>query len=343
MMTIKQIYDLAIKLGTKNDLRGEAAVKRKLKREQEHYDRLSPEEKKEYDTERLTNPYSDTRMFAGNPDKPVKRILTGIDIDTGELMLAKELSKEKSIDLVLSHHPVGPALAGLHEVMTLQAEVLAGYGVPIAVAENLVRIRLEEVSRSVSSANHNKALDSAKLLGIDMMCTHTATDNMVATYLDKYIKKEKKNIELVRDLMRVLKTIPEYQQAMKLKAGPMLYAGGEDRFTGDIALTEITGGTEGSKQMYERLAQAGIGTIIGMHLHEEYKKEAEKHHLNVVIAGHMSSDSIGMNLFLDELEKRGVEIIPCSGLIRVSRHKKKKNSHTKKNTRRTNKRSRRKK
>jgi hypothetical protein len=29
-----------------------------------------------------------------------------------------------------------------------------------------------------------------------------------------------------------------------------------------------------------------------------------------------------MNLFLDELEKRGIEIIPCSGLIRVSRVKK---------------------
>ncbi len=46
-------------------------------------------------------------------------------------------------------------------------------------------------------------------------------------------------------------------------------------------------------------------------------------HMNVVIAGHMSSDSLGMNLFLDELEKQGIEIVPCSGLIRVSRNKKK--------------------
>jgi len=35
----------------------------------------------------------------------------------------------------------------------------------------------------------------------------------------------------------------------------------------------------------------------------------------------MSSDSLGVNLFLDELEKRGIEIIPCSGFIRVSRAK----------------------
>jgi hypothetical protein len=56
-----------------------------------------------------------------------------------------------------------------------------------------------------------------------------------------------------------------------------------------------------------------------MHLSEEGKKEAEAANVNVVIAGHISSDSLGMNLFLDELEKQGIEIIPCSGLIRVSR------------------------
>jgi len=40
----------------------------------------------------------------------------------------------------------------------------------------------------------------------------------------------------------------------------------------------------------------------------------------VVIAGHMSSDSLGVNLFLDQLEKQGIEIVFCSGLIRVSRN-----------------------
>ena len=72
------------------------------------------------------------------------------------------------------------------------------------------------------------------------------------------------------------------------------------------------------------MAQAGIGTIIGMHMGEEHRKEAEKYHINVVIAGHMASDSLGMNLFLDELEKKGIEVVPVSGLIRVKRFKGKK-------------------
>ena len=71
--------------------------------------------------------------------------------------------------------------------------------------------------------------------------------------------------------------------------------------------------------MYEKLSQAGVGTIIGMHMSEDHKKQAEKHHINAIIAGHISSDSLGMNLLLDELEKQGIEIVACSGLMRVSR------------------------
>jgi hypothetical protein len=119
-----------------------------------------------------------------------------------------------------------------------------------------------------------------------------------------------------------LKEIPEYREAGKNNAGPKLFAGSPENHCGKIAITEFTGGTDGSKDMFEKMAQAGIGTIVGMHMGEEHRKEAEKNHINVVIAGHMSSDSLGMNLFLDELEKKGVEVVPLAGLIRVKRSKK---------------------
>ena len=69
----------------------------------------------------------------------------------------------------------------------------------------------------------------------------------------------------------------------------------------------------------EKMAQAGNGTIITMHQKEDFRQEAEKANINVVIAGHMSSDSLGMNLLMDELEKQGIEIVPCSGFTRFSR------------------------
>jgi len=57
-----------------------------------------------------------------------------------------------------------------------------------------------------------------------------------------------------------------------------------------------------------------------MHLSEDHRKEAEKNHLNVIIAGHISSDTLGLNLLLDEISKdNSLEIIECSGFKRFSR------------------------
>lgn len=315
-MTIEQIYNLSIKMGIKSDLRGERQVKKMLIHLKKQYEKMSEKQKKEFDKERLTNPYSDTRIL-NKTQKPIKKILTGIDMEVSELLLAKHLG---GVDLILAHHPRGIGLTGLDDVMKLQADVLNLYGVPINIAESLVHLRREEVSRSISSANHNRVVDAAKLLKVGYMCVHTPADNCVADFLNKLIKKKKP--EYIEDLLDLLKTIPEYQQGMKMGAGPRLFAGKETNHCGKIALTEITGGTEGSSKIYEKMAQAGIGTVVAMHMSEKNRKEAEKAHINVVIAGHITSDSIGMNLILDELAKKKIEIIPCSGLIRVERFKK---------------------
>lgn len=314
-MNVKQIHDLAIKLGIANDLRGATKVKDNLKYTKNKYDKLSDEQKKYFDKDKLVNPYLDS-VIAYDSGKEVKKVLFGVDIDTAEMLLAKEL---KDIDLVIAHHPVGKGLANLAEVMSLQVEVLADYGVPINVAQGLFKMRISEVSRGVSPINHYKVVDAAKHLNMSLINVHTPCDNLVATFLKKKI--ESKTFKYVSEIMEELKQIPEYQEAMLRGEGPRLFAGSEENFCGRIAITEITGGTEGAPAIYEKLSQAGVGTIIGMHMSETHKKEAEKHHINAIVAGHMSSDSIGINLFIDELQKQGVEVVTSSGVIRVGRTK----------------------
>ena len=85
----------------------------------------------------------------------------------------------------------------------------------------------------------------------------------------------------------------------------------------------MTGGTNPSDEVYKQLSRYGVSTIVGMHMKDTGREQADKFYMNVVIAGHIASDSLGMNLFLDELERQGIEIVPCSGLIRVSRVKNK--------------------
>lgn len=334
-MTLAQVHKLAVDLGIKNDLRGPAAVARHLRRTKEKHAAASADDKKHLDQEDTWNPYSDARIYYGDGGRPVKRVAMGIDVGVGEVLLTNELTqKGKKIDALITHHPVGAALAGLHEVMHLQAEVLAMYGVPINIGESLMHPRIDEISRKTSPVNHYREIDAARLLDVPFLSVHTPTDNMVATYLSNLVKKNAKKLELVKDVLNLLKDIPEYAFARKLKAGPRLFAGSPERFAGRIAVTEVTGGTEGSPEVYEKMSQAGIGTVIGMHMSEEHKTAAEKAHINAIVAGHMSSDSLGMNLFADELEKRGVEIVALGGFIRVSRVKKAKRSAPKAKKRR---------
>jgi putative NIF3 family GTP cyclohydrolase 1 type 2 len=312
-MKVKDIFDLAINLGIEHDFRSRDQIEKILEEKRERY--KEKQGKGFFDEEALENPYLDSRIYNVSKDVEVKRILTGIDIDPAEILMAKELG---GIDLVIGHHPMGKGLANLADVMSLQCDVLNQYGVPINIAEGLMKEKIEEVSRSLNAKNHQRTVDAARILDINLMNSHTPSDNLAASFLKKKI--EEANPEKVKDVLSLLKEIPEHKEAIKIGAGPRIFAGDPNRRCGKIALTEITGGTEGSPKLYEKMAQVGIGTIVGMHVSEEHRKEAEHANINLVIAGHMSSDSLGMNLLLDKIEEKGIEIIPCSGLIRVSRN-----------------------
>jgi len=313
-MKIQEIYKLAINKGIEADFRGREEIENLLKRRKEKYEKLSEKEKEDFDLESFNNPYSDTRILNVSEDKEIKKILVGVDIEPAEILLAKEIG---DIDLVISHHPLGNALAGLSEAMEIQADVLSSYGVPINIAEGLLKERMSEVFRNFSTRNLQRTVDTAKLLGVNLICLHTPMDNLAAKFLEEEIEKEKPGY--IEDLLNLLKEIPEYKKASEFKFGPQIFVGDKENRCGKIALTEITGGSEASPKIYEKMANAGVGTIVSMHQSEENRKEAEAANINVVIAGHMSSDSLGMNLLLDDLEKQGIEIIPCSGLIRISR------------------------
>ncbi len=313
-MKQKDIFGLAIKMGMRADLRGEKAVANYLARQKKKYESLPIKKQADFDKERLANPYMDSGIWNDN-GQPVKKVMSGIDVSSGDIMLAKSLG----VDTVINHHPLGKGLAMLDEVMHLQAEVLALYGVPINIAESLMRVRISEVGRGVHASNSYKTIDAAKLGGVNLMNVHTPGDNLVADYLKKTI--EKKKPEYVGELVESIAGIEEYKESARRGSPVKIFSGAEERHAGKIVLTEITGGTEGAKTIYREMANAGIGTIVAMHLSEEHRKNAEEAHLNVVVASHIASDSLGMNLFLDELEKKGIEVIPCGGLIRIKRFK----------------------
>ncbi len=321
-MKINDIYKKVVELGIKVDPRGAKGVKEQLNREKREFDELSKNKKASFDKERLVNPFADTRILYGNVKKEVKNVLVGIDIEVGEILLADRLrEKGIDIDLVIAHHPEGRAMANFYDVMGMQADILHKFGVPVQVAEAMLEPRISEVSRRMMPVNYNRTVDAASLLDIPLMCVHTPADNAVTSHLQNLFGKKKPRY--VSDVVDVLLDIPEYKSSSLDQNIPKVLVGSEKRSCGNI-FVDMTGGTGGSKEMFQHLANTDVGTIVGMHIGEDHRKEAEKNYINVVIAGHMSSDSMGMNLVLDSLIKKDskLKIYTCSGLKRFSRLKK---------------------
>jgi len=318
-MKLEKLYKKAIQVGIANDLRGKAEITKILKEEKEKFDSLKKDEIEYYDKDRLFNPYADTRILYGDPNNNVKKVIIGIDMEVGEILLTHVLNSQnkEKIDLIISHHPEGYALAQLHDVMKLQADLMASYGVNISVAEHLMEKRIAEVQRRLLPVNHTRAVDAARVLGIPMMCIHTPADNCVTNHLKKTFDKKKPY--KLKDLMQILKNIPEYKRAALMQVPPKIVSGSENNKCGKI-FVDMTGGTEGAKEIFEKYANSGISTLVGMHFSEEHLDNAKKANLNVVIAGHVSSDVLGLNLLFDEIEKEEkLQFVGISGFERIRR------------------------
>ncbi len=320
-MKLEEILKLAVQMGIEKDPRGKAEIKRLLEKNREKYEKLPEKEKQYFDVSGLDNPFPDSRILVGDPKAEIKAVLVGIDMEVPEVLLADRLrEKGEAVDLIISHHPEGQGLINLDKVMALQADEWYRHGVPINVGEALINKRMQEIYRAFLPRNVERALDVARLLDIPFMSMHTVADNQVHSFLSDLFTRKKPHT--VGDVIDLLMDIPEYQAAARTQSGPVAIVGGRDNRAGKV-MVDMTGGTEGPQEVLEKLAAAGVGTIVAMHYSEKHKEEAEKQKINVIIAGHIVSDSLGMNQILDRLEEKRVRILPVSGLVRVSRASKK--------------------
>jgi putative NIF3 family GTP cyclohydrolase 1 type 2 len=315
-MKLSEFFKRAIETGIANDPRGSDFVAREL--QQRDFGNLPPKEKEFFDPESLENPYADSRILHGDGDREIANILVGIDIEVGEVLLAETLGKRGSpIDLLVAHHPEGRAYATLYSVMYMQADILSRFGVPINIAEDLMEKRVKEIERRLMPVNHSRAVDAARLLDLPFVCLHTPADNMVASYLQALCAERQPYT--IEDLIDLLRDMPEYRDAERAGAGPRVLLGSKKRKVGKV-FVDMTGGTEGSKEIFQSLAMSGVNTLLVMHLSEEHRTEAEKHHVNVVLAGHIASDNIGVNLLLDRvLHGDSCAVHECSGFRRFRR------------------------
>lgn len=317
-MKLENVYREVIKKGIESDLRAKKKIDDLLKKNSQKYDKLDKKEKECFDLDSLFNPFADTRVLRGDLKEEIKSMIVGIDVEGGELLLVDRM-KEKGtdIDLVVTHHPEGKAFANFYEVMDLQIDVFTKEGISVSTAENLLGERKAQVARRVGAANHARNVDIAGMLGLNFLCMHTPCDNLAYRFVREVIDKNQP--DTLGGIIDLLYSIPEYLDAAKNNNPPQIIIGRKEAQCRHVCL-EFTGGTEGPQDIYSQLSARGVDTIIAMHQSEEHFKQCKQYNINVIVASHIASDSLGINLMLDYLESKAkLKIYEFSGFRRFKR------------------------
>ena len=240
----------------------------------------------------------------------IKKILFGIDMDTPELLLAKELG----YDCVVSHHPRNTDDKML-DVLNDHIHKLEKLGVPINKSQKLLSDHKNTLDYGRHVGNSRRSESAAKLLNMPFMCVHTPTDligeAMVQNHLDsKFKDKPETTLEQVCE---ALEEISEYKNSVRK---PVIRVGKKDSYAGKIYVL-MSGLTGPGADILKEYFNAGVGTLVMMHIPEADAKAIKEQNIgNVVIAGHMSSDSLGINKLAEKWAESGIEVTVMSGVVK---------------------------
>ena len=243
--------------------------------------------------------------------KNIKKVLIGIDMETPELLLAQQMG----FDCVVSHHPKADScVVDFAKVMEVQIDRMVKAGVPINKAQKALKKKQTSVDLGSHASNYDRISSAARLMKMPYLNIHIPadfiTEEIVQNKLDTAFKNKPKTT--LNDIMEELNSWEYYQGKV---AQPIIRVGSNDSYAGRIEVL-MAGGTNGGVDVYKSYFEAGVGTIIAMHVPEDVKKAVQEQNIgNIIIAPHMPSDSIGLLEIVKAWREQGVDVTCMSGIV----------------------------
>ena len=230
----------------------------------------------------------------------IRKVLFGIDASVPELLLAKQLS----YDAVIAHHPAGGTAAiNFHQVFKRHIQQMVTAGVPVEEAEKTVKKKLEQLEVEVHTRNYAQAVDVAKLLKMPYMNIHTPLDEVGRKIMSEQINSRTRKDSKVQEVVSALKELTEFKNAVtKIK----IRLGKPETLAGKVVVSHGAG-TNGGYEIAKTYFKHGVGTVVYIHISagdlEKLKADGVG---NLLVTGHIASDSVGINPLIKELEKRNI-------------------------------------
>jgi len=231
-----------------------------------------------------------------------RKILFGIDAGVPELLFAKQFG----YDTVIAHHPQGGTAAiNFHQVFRRHIQQMVAVGVPIEEAEKAVKKRLEELEVDGHTRNYGHAVDVARLMKMPYMNIHTPLDEVGKKIMIEKINSRIRKDSTVQDVVSALRELPEFKNAVteiKIRLGKA------DNPAGKVVVSHGAG-TNGGYEIAKTYFKYGIGTVVYIHIRPtDLEKLRAEERGNLIVTGHIASDSVGINPLIHELEKRNVSV-----------------------------------
>jgi len=243
--------------------------------------------------------------------KNLKRAMFGIDIEAGDLLIAKQLG----FDVVIAHHPSGgSAWARFPQVLERHGPIMRGAGVPPAEAQAAVAALIAEHAPRTHAMNYDRLPSAARLLGLPFMNIHAPADETGRRLMHEAIASRVRAGAKVQDAVRALQELPEFKVAMTpiiTRMGSVTAPLGKWVFVHGAA-------TNGGYPVASALFRNGVDTVFYIHIdaaHLQRLRDEFGDAKNLVVTGHIASDSVGINAVIRRLEKAGLEVTRMGGVI----------------------------
>ncbi len=238
----------------------------------------------------------------------IKRVLFGIDIEESDIYMAKMMG----YDAVISHHPLASCV-NAYKVYKDHVKLMVKAGVPEEIALKAVEDKMENIKITASSSNYDRVVSVARLLGMPLLNIHQPLDEIgrriMQEKVDKVLEKQDATLE---DILDGLYEIEEFKRA---RTDVSVLIGDRKSIAGKTVVAHgayTNGGYEVARAYYK----AGVKTVIYIHIsYADYKKLKDENMGNLIVTGHIASDSVGINPFVNRLRKEGLEVTTFSGII----------------------------
>lgn len=245
------------------------------------------------------------------PGDEIERILFGIDLRTPELLLAAA----EGYDCAISHHPVGgSATLRFHEVLERHVDQMVAVGVPLHAAEHTMRETIQDrrILNAITNYDHDPSV--AALLGVPYLNIHTPLDEIGRRRMAETAAAMGTDATIAEMIDRFYETFGEFRHAA---TEIEVRVGRPENRVGKLVISHGAG-TNGGYPVAKSYFDHDIDTVVYIHcrpgdtrrLIDEYGESR-----TLIVTGHIASDSIGINPYIDRLRAEGLEVTTFSGII----------------------------